>query len=38
MEWLDPIADVNTIEMLWGDLKQAILARRSTSILHLKYF
>ncbi|KAF7643331.1 hypothetical protein LDENG_00241500 [Lucifuga dentata] len=38
LEWPSQSPDINPIEMLWHDLKQAIHARKSSSVAELKQF
>ncbi len=38
LEWLSQSPDLNLIEMLWKDLKQAVHRRKPTNITEFKWF
>ncbi len=38
LEWLSQSPDLNPIEMLWKDLKQAVHRRKHNNITELKWF
>ncbi len=38
LEWSNQSPDLNTIEMLWYDLKQSIHARKPSTVAELKQF